>query len=45
MEEMFEQMQDLYQKIAKFYSFDPKKKSMEEFFGAMNTFRDDYLVS
>ena len=45
LEEMFEQMQDFFKKLSKFYCFDPKKMPMEELFGTFNTFRNDYLVS
>ena len=44
LEEMFEQMQNLFLNVANFYCFEIKKKPMEEFFSEMNTFRTDYLV-
>lgn len=39
-----EHMQNLYQKVSQFFCFEMKKKSMEDFFGEINTFRTDYLV-
>nr|CAB3237999.1 protein diaphanous homolog 2-like [Phallusia mammillata] len=42
-EEMYENMVNCYDKISDFFCFDKKKKPMEDFFGQMNTFRQDYL--
>ena len=37
-------MQSLFKKVADYFCFDPKKKTMEEFFGEMDIFRTDYVV-
>ncbi|XP_041460766.1 protein diaphanous homolog 2-like isoform X3 [Lytechinus variegatus] len=42
LEGMYDQMKELYTKIAEFYAFDMSKKSMEEFFGDIKTFLSEY---
>uniref|UniRef100_H2Z892 FH2 domain-containing protein n=1 Tax=Ciona savignyi TaxID=51511 RepID=H2Z892_CIOSA len=44
LEDMYENMKSLYESIAEFFSFNIAKKSMEDFFSEVNTFKEDYLV-
>ncbi|XP_052796473.1 protein diaphanous homolog 2-like isoform X5 [Mya arenaria] len=39
---MHQQLETMFQDIAKFYAFDPKKYSMEEFFQDIKTFKDGF---
>uniref|UniRef100_H2Z891 Diaphanous related formin 1 n=1 Tax=Ciona savignyi TaxID=51511 RepID=H2Z891_CIOSA len=43
LEDMYENMKSLYESIAEFFSFNIAKKSMEDFFSEVNTFKEDYL--
>ena len=42
---MYNQLETMFQDIAKFYAFEPSKYSMEEFFTDIKTFKDGFLVS
>jgi hypothetical protein len=41
---MCKKMSQLFQDTAKYYAFDPKKYTMEEFFADMRTFINQYKV-
>ena len=45
LESMYDKMKKIYKEIAEYYSFDMSKKSMEEFFGDIKTFLEEYEVS
>lgn len=38
-------MDSLYTEISEFFSFDKQKYTIEEFFGDIKTFKDDFMVS
>lgn len=38
-------MDSLYSEISEFFSFDKQKYTIEEFFGDIKTFKDDFIVS
>ncbi|XP_052277096.1 protein diaphanous homolog 2-like isoform X3 [Dreissena polymorpha] len=40
---MYNQLETMFQDIAKFYAFEPSKYSMEEFFTDIKTFKDGFL--
>ena len=42
---MYSQLEALYTDVAKFYAFDVKKYSMEEFFQDIKAFKDGFTVS
>lgn len=42
---MFKNMDSLYTDISEFFSFDKQKYTIEEFFGDIKTFKDDFLVN
>ncbi|XP_074651727.1 protein diaphanous homolog 2-like isoform X2 [Tubulanus polymorphus] len=42
LESMHKQMSKLFKDMAKYYAFDPKKYSMEEFFNDINVFKDNF---
>lgn len=42
---MHENMQTLYVGLGKFYVFDPKKYTMDEFFGDIKAFKEKFYVS
>lgn len=42
---MHEKMQDLYTALSKFYVFDKKKYSLDEFFSDIKTFKEKFYVS
>lgn len=42
---MFKNMDSLYTEISEFFSFDKQKYTIEEFFGDIKTFKDDFMVS
>lgn len=42
---MFKHMDSLYTEISEFFSFDKQKYTIEEFFGDIKTFKDDFMVS
>ena len=42
---MFKKMTSLFASTAKYFTFDPKKYTMEEFFGDLKTFIKQYHVS
>lgn len=41
---MFKNMDGLYTEISEFFSFDKQKYTIEEFFGDIKTFKDDFVV-
>ncbi|XP_076246123.1 diaphanous related formin 1 isoform X2 [Calliopsis andreniformis] len=43
MQNMFKNMDSLYTEISEFYSFDKQKYTIEEFFGDIKTFKDDFM--
>jgi len=43
-QEMHENMENVFNSLSDYLCFDKKKKDTETFFGEMNTFRTDYLV-
>lgn len=45
MQNMFKNMDSLYTEISEFFSFDKQKYTIEEFFGDIKTFKDDFTVS
>jgi len=45
LEGMHKRMIASYQQMAKYFSFDPKKYAMDEFFGDIKTFIDGFQVS
>ena len=45
LEGMSKKMSSLYQDIAKYYSFDPKKYNLEDFFGDLKDFFNQFKVS
>ncbi|XP_071500054.1 protein diaphanous homolog 2-like isoform X2 [Diadema antillarum] len=45
LQSMYEKMKEVYKKLAEYYSFDTSKKSMEEFFGDIKVFLDEYEQS
>lgn len=44
MENMFKKMDGLYTDISDFFAFDKQKYTIEEFFGDIKKFKDDFLV-
>lgn len=42
---MFKNMDSLFTDVSEFYSFDKQKYTVEEFFGDLKTFKDDFLVN
>lgn len=42
---MYKKLETLYASTAKYFAFDPKKYTMEEFFSDMKTFKDSLQVS
>ena len=42
---MHEKMQSLYKQLSKFYVFDLKKYSLDEFFGDIKAFKEKFYVS
>lgn len=45
MQNMFKKMDNLYTDISEFFAFDKQKYTIEEFFGDIKTFKDDFLVN
>ena len=45
LQQMYEKMQDLYRHISKFYVFDMKKYTLDEFFGDIKAFKEKFYVS
>lgn len=45
LQNMFKNMDSLYTEISEFFSFDKQKYTIEEFFGDIKTFKDDFMVS
>lgn len=45
LQNMFKNMDALYTDISEFFSFDKQKYTIEEFFGDIKTFKDDFLVN
>lgn len=45
MQNMFKKMDSLYTSLAEYYSFDKQKYTIEEFFGDIKKFKDDFIVS
>ncbi|XP_066595144.1 protein diaphanous isoform X2 [Prorops nasuta] len=45
MQNMFKNMDSLYTDISEFFSFDKQKYTIEEFFGDIKTFKDDFSQS
>ena len=45
LQNMFKNMDSLYSEISEFFSFDKQKYTIEEFFGDIKTFKDDFTVS
>lgn len=45
LQNMFKHMDSLYTEISEFFSFDKQKYTIEEFFGDIKTFKDDFMVS
>ena len=45
MQNMFKKMDNLYTGISEFFAFDKQKYTIEEFFGDIKTFKDDFMVS
>lgn len=45
LQNMFKNMDGLYTDISEFFSFDKQKYTIEEFFGDIKTFKDDFLVN
>ncbi|XP_076391852.1 diaphanous related formin 1 isoform X2 [Megachile rotundata] len=43
MQNMFKNMETLYSEISEFFSFDKQKYTIEEFFGDIKTFKDDFV--
>ncbi|XP_033328882.2 diaphanous related formin 1 isoform X1 [Megalopta genalis] len=43
MQNMFKNMDSLYTGISEFFSFDKQKYTIEEFFGDIKTFKDDFM--
>ncbi|XP_058799621.1 protein diaphanous isoform X2 [Phymastichus coffea] len=43
MQNMFKKMESLYTEISEFYAFDKQKYTIEEFFGDIKKFKDDFL--
>nr|XP_034173007.1 protein diaphanous isoform X3 [Osmia lignaria] len=43
MQNMFKNMDGLYSEISEFFSFDKQKYTIEEFFGDVKTFKDDFI--
>ncbi|XP_054006199.1 protein diaphanous isoform X1 [Hylaeus anthracinus] len=43
MQNMFKNMDSLYTEISEFFSFDKQKYTIEEFFGDIKTFKDDFM--
>jgi len=44
LEGMHKKMMSLFQQTAKYYCFDPKKYTMEDFFGDIKAFMDNFNV-
>ncbi|XP_072751570.1 protein diaphanous isoform X2 [Anoplolepis gracilipes] len=45
LQNMFKNMDTLYTEVSEFFSFDRQKYTIEEFFGDIKTFKDDFLQS
>jgi hypothetical protein len=45
LEEMHKNMATMFKEVLLFFCMDPKKVSMEDFFGDLKTFRDQYMVN
>lgn len=45
LQNMFKNMDSLYTEVSEHYSFDRQKYTIEEFFGDIKTFKDDFLVN
>ncbi|XP_012224016.1 protein diaphanous isoform X2 [Linepithema humile] len=45
LQNMFKNMDSLFTDVSDFYSFDRQKYTIEEFFGDLKTFKDDFLQS
>ncbi|XP_032678760.1 protein diaphanous isoform X4 [Odontomachus brunneus] len=45
LQNMFKNMDGLYSEISEFFSFDKQKYTIEEFFGDIKTFKDDFTQS
>ena len=45
LESMVKKINQLFKDTAKYFAFDPKKYTMEEFFGDLKTFCDQFNVS
>ncbi|XP_076476336.1 diaphanous related formin 1 isoform X2 [Bombus vancouverensis nearcticus] len=43
LQNMFKHMDSLYTEISEFFSFDKQKYTIEEFFGDIKTFKDDFM--
>lgn len=43
LQNMFKNMDSLYTEISEFFSFDKQKYTIEEFFGDIKTFKDDFM--
>ncbi|KAJ8687905.1 hypothetical protein QAD02_023700 [Eretmocerus hayati] len=43
MQNMFKKMDNLYNDISEFFAFDKQKYTIEEFFGDIKTFKDDFV--
>ena len=41
---MYSQMDSIFKEIGKFYAFDPKKYTMEDFFADIKVFKDGFVV-
>lgn len=45
MQNMFKKMDNLYTDLSDYFSFDKQKYTLEEFFGDLKTFKDNFIVS
>ncbi|XP_067949319.1 protein diaphanous homolog 2-like isoform X2 [Watersipora subatra] len=45
LQQMYEKMQDLYRHISKFYVFDMKKYTLDEFFGDIKAFKEKFYMA
>lgn len=45
MQNMFKNMDGLYNEISEFFAFDKQKCTIEEFFGDIKRFKDDFMVN
>lgn len=43
LEQMFSKMDRLFKEIAQYYVFDPKKYTLDDFFGDMKSFKDQFI--